>query len=78
MQHSKEPLRVLGFPCMVPQPTTISHIRARQSPGITSLDVEGLRDMLGIIINNNNKYTFPVRRLGVFRDDLMIMIMITR
>ncbi len=22
--------------------------------------------------NNNNNYTFPVRRLGVFRDDLMI------
>jgi hypothetical protein len=21
--------------------------------------------------NNNNDYTFPVRRLGVFRDDLM-------
>ncbi len=22
--------------------------------------------------HNNNNYTFPVRRLGVFRDDLMI------
>jgi hypothetical protein len=32
-------------------------------------------DLVILVVNNNtnnNDYTFPVRRLGVFRDDLMI------